>query len=233
MPVHKPPVRVVQAKLVQLKQTAPAQKAPRVAEKTPKVVDLTQKKREAEAKAERERQARLKAERRKKEAEERELAEKKAAERKAQQAAEEEARKQQSLAEELNRMEQERIQKQLQQEVAAAEAAEKAALAEQQAAETAQSYVAVIAQRVEQFWSRPPSARKGMKCELLIQLVPTGRVVNVTVSSSSGNAAFDRSAEQAVLKAEQFRELQNLPPEVFEQYFRQLKLVFNPTDLRL
>jgi colicin import membrane protein len=72
-----------------------------------------------------------------------------------------------------------------------------------------------------------------MKCELIIQLVPTGRVVNVTIASSSGNGAFDRSAEQAVLKAEQFRELQQLEPEVFERYFRELRIVFNPQDLRL
>jgi colicin import membrane protein len=106
-------------------------------------------------------------------------------------------------------------------------------LAEQEAEAAARSYVAVIQDRIESFWSRPASARKGMKCELALQLVPTGRVINVTVVKSSGNDAFDRSARQAVLKAEQFKELQDLPPEAFEKYFRELTLVFNPTDLRL
>jgi len=228
----KPPVRIVQAKLVEMKQTAPKQQAPKVSQQEQKVVDLT-KKRQAEAeKAEKARQAQVKKQQ-EKEAQEKKLAEqKKAEELKAQQKAEAE-RKQKALEQELKKLEEDRVQNQLQQEIAAAEAAEQAAMAEEQAEATAQSYVAVIAARVEQFWSRPPSARKGMQCELLIQLVPTGRVVNVTVVKSSGNSAFDRSAEQAVLKAEQFRELQNVPPDVFEKYFRQLTLIFNPQDLRL
>lgn len=231
---RKPSIKIVQAKLVQLKQTAPKEQAPKVEPPKPKVIDLTkQKKLEAEKakkaqqKKQREKEAQEKAE------EEKRLAEKKKAEQlKAQQEAEA-ARKQKELEQELDALEQEQVQRQLQQELAAAEAAEQAAIAADQAEATAQSYVAVIAQRVEQYWSRPPSARKGMQCELLIQLVPTGRVVNVSIQKSSGNAAFDRSAEQAVLKAEQFRELQQVPPDVFEEYFRQLTLLFNPQDLRL
>ncbi|BFM07404.1 cell envelope integrity protein TolA [Halioxenophilus aromaticivorans] len=235
---RKPPVQIVQAKLIQLEQTAPKQQAPKVTPKPQQqnVVDLTKKKR-AEAEAEKAKQAALKKQREKEAKEkaerDRKAAEKKKAEElKAQQQAAEE-RKKKALAEELKQLEQQRVQNQLQQELAAAEAAEQAAFAQQQAEATAQSYVAVIARRVEQFWSRPPSARKGMQCELLIQLVPTGRVVNVTVAKSSGNAAFDRSAEQAVLKAEQFKELRDVPSPVFEQYFRELRLVFNPQDLRL
>ena len=230
----KPPVRIVQAKLVQLEQTAPKQQAPKVAPPPPKVVDLTKQK---QAEAERAKQAALQKQKQKEAREkaerERKAAEKKKAEElKAQQQAEEE-RKKKALEQELKQLEQERVQSQLQQEIAAAEAAEQAVLAQQQAEATAQSYVAVIAQRVEQFWSRPPSARKGMQCELLIQLVPTGRVVNVTITKSSGNTAFDRSAEQAVLKAEQFRELRDVPSAVFEEYFREFTLLFNPQDLRL
>lgn len=236
----KLPIRIVQAKLVQLEQTAPKQQAPVVAEPKQKVIDLTKKK---QAEAEKAKQAQLKKEReekarkekalKEKAEKERRLAEKKKAEQlKAQQEAEAEQKKK-ALEQELKKLEEERIQRQLQQEIAAAEQAEQTALAQEQAEATAQSYVAVIAQRVEQFWSRPPSARKGMQCELLIQLVPTGRVVSVNIIKSSGNAAFDRSAEQAVLKAEQFKELKDVPPDVFEQYFRQLTLIFNPQDLRL
>ena len=97
----------------------------------------------------------------------------------------------------------------------------------------ANSYSTVIRQRVAGNWSRPPSARRGMEAEVLIQLVPTGRVISVTVVKSSGNAAFDHSVEQAVRKAEGFPELKNLEPRVFEQYFRNLRLVFRPEDLRL
>ena len=95
------------------------------------------------------------------------------------------------------------------------------------------AYSDIISQRVSGNWSRPPSARRNMEVELLIKLVPTGRVVGVTVAKSSGNAAFDRSAEQAVLKANSFPELKNIEPRVFEKYFRNFRMVFRPEDLRL
>ncbi len=233
--VRNPP-RVVQATIVELTQKAPTQATKPKEEPKPKKIDLTKKKREAEL-AEKKRQARIAEKKRQKELEEKKKreAQKKAEEKRKQEelAKAEALKRQKALEEELERVEQERLQQQLQEEIEAAEAAERALIAEQQAEATAQSYVALISQRIEQFWSRPPSARTGMRCELLIQLVPTGRVVNVTIASSSGNSAFDRSAEQAVLKAEQFRELQQLEPEVFERYFRELRIVFNPQDLRL
>jgi colicin import membrane protein len=94
------------------------------------------------------------------------------------------------------------------------------------------SYIALIARAVEDNWSRPPSARNDMEAELLIQLIPTGEVVSVTLASSSGNAAFDRSAINAVEKAGQFPELQQLESRLFEQNFRRLRLKFKPEDLR-
>lgn len=94
------------------------------------------------------------------------------------------------------------------------------------------SYKQVIFNKVRDNWSRPPSARTGMKCELLIEIVPTGRVVTVTVVKSSGNSAFDRSAQQAVYKAESFPELKEMSPQTFEKYYRRFNLIFNPQDLR-
>ncbi len=109
---------------------------------------------------------------------------------------------------------------------------EERAAAEAQMEEEALSYMELVQQKVQNNWNRPPSARSGMQCELLIQLVPTGRVVGVSVVKSSGNAAFDRSAEQAVRKAEVFPELKEMSPDVFEKYYRQMKLLFNPQDMR-
>jgi TonB family protein len=97
----------------------------------------------------------------------------------------------------------------------------------------AQSYVAIIAQAVQNSWSRPPSARNNMEAELIIQLIPTGEVVSVNIVKSSGQLAFDRSAINAVKKAERFPELQELPSRVFEKHFRRLRLKFRPEDLRL
>lgn len=100
-------------------------------------------------------------------------------------------------------------------------------------AELTYSYINLIASRIQQQWSRPPNARNDMTVVLLIQLIPTGEVVAVHVLESSGYPAFDRSAENAVLRVGRFSELQQLPARVFEQDFRQLRLRFKPEDLRL
>ena len=93
------------------------------------------------------------------------------------------------------------------------------------------SYMQVIQHRIVQNWSRPASARLGMQAVLSIHLVPTGEVNNVYVSQSSGDAAFDQSALQAVHKAGRFEELQQLSPRVFDANFRRFKLTFRPEDL--
>ncbi|WP_370979241.1 cell envelope integrity protein TolA [Agaribacterium sp. ZY112] len=142
--------------------------------------------------------------------------------------------KQERLEQEKRKREEQRKREQQQRmlELEQALKDEEQAVAEQELESEAQSYIDAISQRIEQNWSRPPSARNGMRCELLIQLVPTGRVVSVSVEDSSGNAAFDRSAEQAVIKAEQFPEIKTMSPAVFEKYYRELRLVFTPQDLR-
>ena len=122
---------------------------------------------------------------------------------------------------------------QLEQALASALAEEEAFLAAANDEELASSYADYIFERVAANWSRPPSARRDMEVELLVQLVPTGQVVSVVVVRSSGNTAFDRSAEQAILKVGRFEKLQELPPKVFETYFRKLPLIFRPDDLRL
>ena len=101
------------------------------------------------------------------------------------------------------------------------------------AEQMANSYIALITDAIQNNWNRPPSARNGMEAELALQLMPTGEVLNVSVIKSSGNSAFDRSAENAVRRAGQFPELKNLPNKLFEQYFRKLRLKFRPEDLRL
>ncbi len=97
----------------------------------------------------------------------------------------------------------------------------------------ANSYRQLIQQRLSENWSRPPSARLGMETLIRIRLVPTGRIVGVTVLKSSGDIAFDRSVEQAALKVEQFVEIQGMDPGLFERKFRQVDVAFSPEDLRL
>jgi len=108
--------------------------------------------------------------------------------------------------------------------------AEAQRMAVTQAEAASASYIGAIIRQIERHWSRPPSARRGMQVEVLINLVPTGELVSISIVRSSGNAAFDRSAELAVRQAAPFQVPDN--PALFEQRFRQLRLLFTPEDLR-
>ena len=91
------------------------------------------------------------------------------------------------------------------------------------------TYAAAIRQAIIEAWSRPPSARLGMQARLRVDLVPSGDLLSVAVLESSGNPAFDRSAEVAVRKVGRF----DVPNEsrLFEKSFRRFTLLFRPEDL--
>jgi colicin import membrane protein len=108
-------------------------------------------------------------------------------------------------------------------------ARESVSLLRDEQAEVAQSYRAEIYELVRQNWSRPPSARNGMSARLLVELIPTGEVVSVSVVEGSGNAAFDQAAEQAVRQARRFPVPDNNAQ--FERYFRRFYFLFQPEDL--
>ena len=97
--------------------------------------------------------------------------------------------------------------------------------------ELVQSATALIQQALQLVWNRPPSARNGMRVILRIRMLPTGELLEASITQSSGDAAFDRSAENAVYSASPFTELQNLPISVFNENFRTLSLIFEPEDL--
>ncbi len=137
-------------------------------------------------------------------------------------------RRQREAAQALERQ-QRRLAELAQNSFAQALAEEASELAADQDLSAAQSFRFGIYQRVVANWSRPPSARNGMQARLLVELIPTGAVVGVTVVESSGNSAFDRSAEAAVRKARAF----DVPrePDLFERHFRRFSLLFIPEDL--
>lgn len=143
-----------------------------------------------------------------------------------QQQREAEQQRQQELAAEQERQRQEQAQAQAraQQEADARELAETEA-------ELVMAYSAVIHDLVQQYWSRPPSARNGMVVVLRIRMVPTGDVLDVEIVQSSGDFAFDRAAESAVLKVNRFTELQGMDPRLFDRNFRTFLLTFRPQDL--
>jgi len=97
--------------------------------------------------------------------------------------------------------------------------------------ELVQSATAIIQLAVQQVWNRPPSARNGMKAILQIQMLPTGELLDVRITQTSGDAAFDRASENAVYGAAPFTELQDLPINIFNANFRTLSLIFQPEDL--
>ena len=210
------PPKAIQATLVELQ---PKTQKKAASKQQTKVVDLSAQQQQREA------TKRKEAERARAEAKRKADAAKKAKEQQERERQEVERQRQEAEAEREKQRLSEAFQEALEQE--------QGALLEDEYATEAQSYIAAIARRIEDNWNRPPSARTGMQCELLIQLVPNGQVVNVDLAKGSGNAAFDRSAVQAVKKVAQFPEIKDMPIEVFERHYRRLRLVFNPQDLRL
>ena len=187
-----------------------------------------QQKREAEQVAQQQRaELAQRQEQEKRQAEQRQVAEQQK-QREEQQRREAEQKRQQELAaqQEAQRQEQLRQQQalQAQQDAAAGEAA-------RTDSELVMAYSAVIHDLVQQNWSRPPSARNGMVVVLRITMVPTGDVLDVAIVQSSGDFAFDRAAESAVLKVRRFTELQGMPTRLFDRNFRSFLLTFRPQDL--
>ena len=206
----------IEAKLVEL---APKKKAVKKVKKPSN--NTAQKKRE--------KQKRLEIEKRKEQA-------RKARRRKAEDDRKEQERltaEKRALAEKKRLEEAERQRLLIESEFAAAIAAEQSLINAQEDEIAANSYRQLIQRRLSENWNRPPSARREMETTIRLQLVPTGRIVGVTVLKSSGDGAFDRSVEQAAFKADQFIELQSMSPVLFEKKFRQVDVAFSPQDLRL
>lgn len=87
----------------------------------------------------------------------------------------------------------------------------------------------LIRQRVITKWNRPLSARHGMVTTLRITVLPGGEVSNVVTVKSSGDPAFDASAEDAVRRSSPLP----VPDDVavFNSYFRVITFKFSPEDM--
>jgi colicin import membrane protein len=186
-----------------------------------------QRQEHADSRAEEQRKARELASLRQRQEQERLDADQLVREREEQNELEQEQRRQLELAEAQRQQESRDRERQRQEEAANAAAAELAS----SEFEMVQSGMAIIQQAVQSVWSRPPSARNGMRAILQIRMLPTGELIDAVITESSGDPAFDRSAENAVYSAAPFRELQALPFNVFNENFRSLSLIFQPEDL--
>ena len=144
-------------------------------------------------------------------------------------------KKQKETEEKLKKLEKERLAKQAQLEKEEKERQEKIAeqkrKAEQQKrAAYVQSevakYTGLIKNQIIRNWTLPVSYQKGMKCKVLVRLIPSGEVISVRIIQPSGNAAFDSSVEQAVYKASPLP-VPKADTGLFD-HFREVEFVFDP-----
>ena len=62
-------------------------------------------------------------------------------------------------------------------------------------------YIAQIKDKIERNWLRPPGTAQGLQCVVRVSQIPGGEIVEAEIRESSGNIAFDRSVEEAVLRS--------------------------------
>ena len=195
--------------------------------------EQAQREAEEQARREAEEQARREAEeqaRREAEEQARREAEEQArreAEEQARREAEEQARRE---AEEQARREAEEQARREAEEQARREAEEQAQReAEEQAARMAEArgtFDAAIRQRVTRAWERPPGVPEGLSAVVSVRLGPGGAVLTAEVVQSSGDEAFDRSAERAVFRADPLPMPDD--PQLAAPYRRGIELTFRP-----
>jgi len=89
-------------------------------------------------------------------------------------------------------------------------------------------YIPIIKQKVSRNWNRPASLRADIEAHVTVRLSQAGEVISARVVKSSGNPVFDRSVENAVLKASPLP----IPQERgVNEEFRSLKLIFKPEEM--
>ena len=88
-------------------------------------------------------------------------------------------------------------------------------------------YMRAIASQVTNAFRYPPGLDEGMTCTLYVRMIPGGEVIEARVTKSSGNAIFDRQAENAVRKAAPLP----VPEEarLFSRV-REIQFVFDPSS---
>ena len=84
-------------------------------------------------------------------------------------------------------------------------------------------YIVQVKDKIEKIWIRPSEPVNGLKCVARLSQIPGGKVVEVEVLTSSGNAAYDRSVRDAVLRASPLPVPKN--PSLFD---RNIVITFEP-----
>lgn len=165
-----------------------------------------EERKKAEAEAEKKRQA--EAERKRQEEEERKR-------REAEEQRRKEEQRQKELAEERERQRQ--LQEQLERE-----------RVQQRVDSALAQYIPIIKQKVSRNWNRPAGLGSSIEAHVTVRLSQAGEVLSARIVRSSGNPVFDRSVENAVLKASPLP----IPQERgVNEEFRSIKLIFKPEEM--
>ena len=85
---------------------------------------------------------------------------------------------------------------------------------------------AIIQERISSIWIKPNSLSESLIAKVLINLAPSGEILNFSLIEPSSNTSFNESILTAMNKMTFFEEVLSLDRKVFEQNFRNFNLVF-------
>ena len=85
---------------------------------------------------------------------------------------------------------------------------------------------AIIQERISSIWIKPNSLSESLIAKVLINLAPSGEILNFSLIEPSSNSSFNESILTAMNKMTFFEEVLSLERKVFEQNFRNFNLVF-------
>ena len=85
---------------------------------------------------------------------------------------------------------------------------------------------AIIQDKISSVWIKPNSLSKILIAKVLINLAPSGEVIDFEMVEPSNDKTFDESVLIAINKISFFEEVLGLDRKLFESNFRNFKLVF-------
>jgi hypothetical protein len=85
---------------------------------------------------------------------------------------------------------------------------------------------AIIQARISSIWIKPNSLSESLIAKVLINLAPSGEILNFSLIEPSSNTSFNESILTAMNKITFVEEVLSLERKLFEQNFRNFNLVF-------
>ena len=85
---------------------------------------------------------------------------------------------------------------------------------------------AIIQKRISSIWIKPNSLSESLIAKVLINLAPSGEILNFSLIEPSSNTTFNESILIAMNKMSFFEEVLSLERKLFERNFRNFNLVF-------